>query len=205
MLYDYLKENFSNSEPIFLSEIKGYSDDYLRQEMKRLVDGGKLERLYNGVYYIPYKTILGTKGKVSIKKYVDKKYICNTEGVFGYYTGLTLANKLGLTSQNPACYEVCSNAASTKQRKQVIDGFNVVVYEPIAEVTSQNYKELQFLDLMSCIEKYCELNEEEIIIKLKKYVSENNIDFSVVRKYISLYPDKVYKNIYNGGLMNELV
>ena len=70
MLYDYLIENYEEGEPIFLSEIPGNSRDYVRQEMKKLVDEGKLERLYNGVYYLSYTTILGTKGKISVDKYV---------------------------------------------------------------------------------------------------------------------------------------
>ncbi len=42
MVYDYIIDNFSNGEPIFLSELPGNSKDYLRQEMKKLVDEGKL-------------------------------------------------------------------------------------------------------------------------------------------------------------------
>lgn len=86
MLYDYLLENYEEGEPIFLSELPGNSRDYVRQEMKKLVDEGKLERLYNGVYYLSYTTILGTKGKISVDKYVDKKYLNNKSN--GYITGL---------------------------------------------------------------------------------------------------------------------
>ena len=39
--------------------------------MKKLTDDGKLERLYNGVYYLSYQTILGTKGKVSVDKFIS--------------------------------------------------------------------------------------------------------------------------------------
>ena len=41
--------------------------------------------------------------------------------------------------------------------------------------------------------------------KLKKYVETVGIDFSVVKEILPLYPDKVYRNIYDGGLMGELV
>ena len=75
MVYDYIIENYENGEPIFLTELPGDSKDYLRQEMKKLVDEGKLERLYNGVYFLSYVTILGTKGKVSVDKYIEKKYL----------------------------------------------------------------------------------------------------------------------------------
>lgn len=38
MVYDYIIENYKNGEPIFLTELPGDSKDYLRQEMKKLVD-----------------------------------------------------------------------------------------------------------------------------------------------------------------------
>ena len=85
MLYDYLCENYEKGEPIFLSELPGKSKDSIRQEMKKLADEGKVERLFNGVYYLTYTTILGTRGRVSVNKYVDKKYI-NANGETTGYT-----------------------------------------------------------------------------------------------------------------------
>ena len=177
----------------------------IRQEMKKLVDDGRLERLYNGVYYLPYVTILGTKGKISMDKYIEKKYLSAGGRVSGYVTGLQLANKYGFTTQNPACYEICSNEATTKQRRQTIDGNTIVVYKPVSEITERNRTALQFLDLMSVIDKYSEVSGKELTSKLKKYVDSNSVDFSVVKEYLPLYPDKVYPNIYEGGLMSELV
>jgi len=58
---------------------------------------------------------------------------------------------------------------------------------------------------MSVIDKYSEISGQELISKLKEYVSSVGVDFSVVKEYLSLYPDKVYRNIYEGGLMGELV
>ncbi len=205
MVYDYIIANYKNGEPIFLSELPGESKDYLRQEMKKLVDEGKLERLYNGVYFLPYVTILGTKGKVSIEKYIQKKYLTVNGTTSGYITGLGLANKYGFTTQNPAFYEVCSNEASTKQRKQEIDGNTIVIYKPVTDVTKENEKALQFLDLMATLDRYSEINGEELENKLKKYVKLVSLDFSIVKMYLSLYPDRVYRNIYEGGLMSELV
>lgn len=121
MLYDYIVNNYDKDEPIFLSELPGNSRDYVRQEMKQLADEGKVERLYNGVYYLSYMTIFGTKGRVSVDKLVEKKYISYQGKVSGYITGIQLANMYGFTTQNPACIEVCSNEATTKQRKLDID------------------------------------------------------------------------------------
>ncbi|SEL41235.1 hypothetical protein SAMN04487770_11012 [Butyrivibrio sp. ob235] len=205
MVIDYIIENYTNGEPIFIDELPGNSKDYLRQEMKKLVDEGKLERLYNGVYYLPYLTILGTKGRISVDKYIDKKYLNANGGVSGYVTGLQLANKYGFTTQNPSCYEICSNEATTKQRKQDFDGNTIIVYKPVDIVTEHNKTALQFLDLMTNIDKYSEIKGTELLKKLKKYVKTTGLDFSVVKEYLPFYPDKVYRNIYEGGLMGELV
>lgn len=205
MLYDYIIKNYEKDEPIFLSELPGDSRDYVRQEMKKLVDDGKLERLFNGVYYLSYTTILGTKGKMSIDKYVDKKFIKSNGRVTGYITGIQLANMYGFTTQTPACIEVCSNEATTKQRKLCIDGRNLIVYKPITEITKENQTALQFLDLMTTIDKYSEISGNLLRMKLKEFVNILNVDFSIVKRYIALFPDRVYRNIYQGGLMGELV
>lgn len=205
MLYDYILKNYKKGEPIFLTELPGDSRDYVRQEMKKLTDMGKLERLFNGVYYLPYTTILGTKGKMSVEKYVDKKYIYANGEVSGYVTGIQLANEYGFTTQNPAFIEVCSNEATTKQRKLNIDGRNLIIYKPITEITAENQTALQFLDLMTNIDKYSELSGESLKSKLQEFVKSLNIDFASVKKYIALFPDRVYRNIYQGGLMGELV
>lgn len=205
MLYDYILKKLRKDEPIFLSELPGDSRDYVRQEMKKLVDDGKLERLFNGVYYLSYTTILGTKGKMSIDKYVDKKFIKSNGRVTGYITGIQLANMYGFTTQTPACIEVCSNEATTKQRKLCIDGRNLIVYKPITEITKENQTALQFLDLMTTIDKYSEISGNLLRMKLKEFVNILNVDFSIVKRYIALFPDRVYRNIYQGGLMGELV
>ena len=205
MLYDYILKNYEKDEPIFLSELPGDSRDYVRQEMKKLVDDGKLERLFNGVYYLSYTTILGTKGKMSIDKYVDKKFIKSNGRVTGYITGIQLANMYGFTTQTPACIEVCSNEATTKQRKLCIDGRNLIVYKPFTEITKENQTALQFLDLMTTIDKYSEISGNLLRMKLKEFVNILNVDFSIVKRYIALFPDRVYRNIYQGGLMGELV
>ncbi len=205
MLIDYIKENYQEGEPIFLDELPGNSKNYICQEIKALVDKGILERLYNGVYFLSYTTILGTKGQVSIDQYVSKKYIDSNGEIIGYKTGLEILNEYGFTTQNPSVIEVCSNQASSKQRKFDIGGRKIIVYKPLAKVTKENYKSLQFLDMMNVVDKYSELSFDELKEKIQEYVKENRIDFSQVKEYLPLYPDRVYRNLYLGGLMNELV
>lgn len=205
MLYDYIISNYQKDEPIFLEELPGKSKESIRQEMKKLTDEGKIERLYNGVYYLSYKTILGTKGKVSIDKYIQKKFLEVNGETSGYITGIQLANMFGFTTQNPSCYEVCSNEASTKQRRLDVDGRQIIVYKPVADISKENKGALQFLDLMSNIDKYSEVTGDEFKAKMKAFINIVGVDFKQVKKYLALFPDRVYRNIYQGGLMNELV
>ena len=58
---------------------------------------------------------------------------------------------------------------------------------------------------MSSIDKYSELSGEELEKKLKEFVRAVNVDFMKVKEYISLFPDRIFRNIYQGGLMSELV
>ena len=205
MLYDYILENYEKDEPIFLEELPGRSKDSIRQEMKHLTDEGKLERLYNGVYYKPYKTIIGREGRMSINKYIEKKYIYNNKKVSGFISGLRLYNKYGFTSQVPSVIEVTSNIATTKQRKINVDGYDIIVYMPIIEITDNNINELEFMSLMTDIDQFSEISGDELKMKLEEYINKKNIDFNIVKKYLPLFPDKIYKNLYNGGLMNELL
>ena len=205
MIYNYILENYKNGEPIFLKDLPGKSRDYLRQEMKELVDEGKMERLYNGVYYLPYTTALGTEGTVFVGQYIEKKYLSAGGEVSGYVTGMQLVNQLGFTTQNPARYEVSSNAATTRQRKETFNGIDIYVYKPVAKVTERNKTALQFLDLMSVIDKYSEVSGDSLKKKLRQYVDSVKMDFQIVKEYLPLYPDKVFRNIYQGGLIGELV
>lgn len=205
MIIDYINKTFENAEPIFLSELPCHSQESLRQEMKKLTDEGKLIRLYNGVYYKPYKTIIGTEGRMSIHKYIEKKYIYNNKKVSGFISGLGLYNKYGFTSQVPSVIEVTSNAATTKQRNINVDGYDIIVYKPIIEITDNNINELEFMSLMTDIDYFSEISGDELKIKLVEYINKKNIDFNIIKKYLPLFPDKIYKNLYNGGLMNALV
>ena len=81
----------------------------------------------------------------------------------------------------------------------------VIIYKPVTEITRYNKDALQFLDMMTYLDKYSELTGESLKEKLNDYKKKRNLDFNIVKKYLYLYPDCVYRNIYNGGLMSELV
>lgn len=205
MIYNYILKNFNYGDPIFLSEIPSKSKSYLRLAVKKLVDKGLLERFYNGVYFLPYKTILGTKGKISFKKFLEKKFLFNNNETLGFIGGVRLANMYGFTTQNASGYDIYSNIATTKQRVFNFENRKVNIYKPYVKINKENMKVLEFLELMCNVYKFSELNNDEIKRKINEYVKINSIEFNKVKEYIEYYPDIVYKNIYKAGLMNELV
>ena len=53
------------------------------------------------------------------------------------------------------------------------------------------------------IDKYSELSKLELTKKLKKYIKNNNLNFVLIKEYINYYPDKIFRNFYYGGIINE--
>lgn len=205
MVYEYITIRYKTGEPIFSDDLPCTSRNALRQEMKRLVDQGRLKRLMPGVYCLPYKTIFGTEGHVPLEKIVEGRYIKSRGKTIGYLTGLNLANLYGFITQVPAGYEVCSNRATTKRRRVSVLGRDVIIYRPAAEITPENKSALQFLDLMSWIDRVSEIRGLEFAERSAAFANGIGVDYAEVRKYIALFPDSTYRNIYDGGLMDELV
>ena len=52
MLYEFLKDNYKEAEPIFFSDIviKGITKSAVNQQLKKLCDEGKLQKYENGIY-----------------------------------------------------------------------------------------------------------------------------------------------------------
>ena len=106
MLKSYLLENYGYNEPIFLNDLKieELSENAVRQSVKRLVANGFLERYDNGIYYIPKQGGLLGKSYLDPFLVIMRKYVRSKSETFGYVTGISFVNQLGLTTQMPAKY-----------------------------------------------------------------------------------------------------
>ena len=109
-LLDRLTENFGCNEPILLDEIDcgGYSRPWLFKELNELCRTGKLVRFDRGIYYIPTETAFGVS-LLDPCKVIEKKYVKDSSGCYGYYSGAAFLNQLGLSTQMPNTIEVCTN------------------------------------------------------------------------------------------------
>ena len=149
------------------------SKNALRQAIKRLNKSGFLKRYDNGIYYIPKSIGVLSTSYLDPLKVVAYKYIENEKDKYGYVTGLAFANQLGLSTQMPSVIEIVSNNEATRGRIVTIGNQKVKVEKPNIEVTNENAGLLQLLDMISSVEKYSELPEEETYGVLKKYIKDN--------------------------------
>lgn len=202
MLYAYLKENYVPGEPIFASDIdiSGMTEENLRYHLKKFTDDGIICRFEPGVYYFPKINILGERMHLSADTVAVHKYIMRRGKRVGYYSGYTLANRMGLSAQVPFIEEITSNYAPAPVRELTIKNRKYIVRRPAVEITEENVKVLQFLDCLKDVDKCAEEDMDICGEILTKYARENEITKAKVDKFIINYPVKIYKAIYETGV-----
>lgn len=198
MLLDYLKSHFGPGKPIFTSDAEslGLSEGNLRQQFKKLVDAGELSRFEPGVYFLPDKN--HEYYPVSTNMVAEYKYITNGEDVYGYFSGYTFANQLGICLQVPYKAEIVSNNATAIVREVKVGNIPFIVRRSKIPVTKENRNVLQLLDLLKDVEEYTDYeSEEEAPDLIRKHIIRNKIRRSDIDKYIENFPLKTYKSIYD--------
>ena len=206
MFYDYLLQTFGKNEPIFVSDIKyaGMTENNIRQQILYCVSSGKLRRYDTGIYYIPEESIFKSGSQLSQNSVIEKKFLLSDNERFGYISGINFANMIGITSQVPASCEVVTNKASKDYRETRLASAKIILRKPRVEINDTNYKSLQFLDLLKDIDLYSELDGKELNKKVISYMNKAGISFSDLKDFLSLYPDKIYRNMYNVGVLNGI-
>ncbi|MDD6473671.1 MAG: DUF6088 family protein, partial [Bacteroidales bacterium] len=203
MLLEYLQENYKVNEPIFVSDIDlPVTDTNLRQMFKVLCDSGQIYRYETGIYYMKGNTRLKGGVPLSASKVARYKYIARNGQVNGYYSGHTFANLLGLTTQVPYTIEIVSNGASAKCREVSIKNQKIMLRRPRTQINKENVDVLQLLDLLKDFEQYV---DEDMVVAtgiISSYIKKIGMKRSDVDEYITLFPDRVYKYIYEMRLYN---
>ena len=204
-IFNELSAKFNTDEPILIEDIeKMYpqrSCPWIDKAIKTLVDSKQLKRFSTGVYYIPRKTVLGDS-VLNPRKVIAKKYIQNSQDIYGYLGGTSLLNSFGLTTQVPNVITVISNNESTRGRKVEVGSQSVYLCKPPTKITKSNFKTLQFCELIRLID-LDKLDSIEIK-NLENYIKENNISLSSISKYCSVFPDSVSRKILGGPLIEKL-
>lgn len=192
LVLEYI-EQYPEDEPIFIEDIKKYiiqkceNDNNQENILKninvilnRLKNEGIIKAEYKGIYYKPVITMFGEMG-LDHRKLIQLKYLKDRDGnVKGYIVGAKLFNKLGLTTLVPNVTDIVTNEC--KYHKQYDRNLRVYITKPKIKITNENYRYLQFIDILD--------NKDNINIEaenadeiLYSIIDECNLDFEKIIKY----------------------
>lgn len=203
MLYEFLIKTYGQGEPIFIADVsyKDMKPAMLRQAMSKLVEKGQLRRFDKGIYYIPDTSIFSTGALLSSDKVIERRYLSYKGQRYGYISGQNFANQFGLTTQVPMSCTVTSNKATTKERRIKLGQQEIILRQPRCTITKHNFLVLQILDLLVDVDRYSEIEQVEARQRFKDYFVRVSMSFSSMEQYLSYYPVKIFKNMYEMGLL----
>ncbi len=192
LVLEYIQQ-YPEDEPIFIEDIKKYiiqkcensniKENILKNInviLNRLKNEGIIKAEYKGVYYKPIITMFGEMG-LDQRKLMQLKYLKDREGnIKGYIVGAKLFNKLGLTTLVPNVTDIVTNEC--KYHKQYDERLRAYITKPKIEITNENYRYLQFIDILD--------NKDNINIEVENaneilysIIEECKLDFEKIIKY----------------------
>lgn len=207
---EYLIENYGYDEPIFATDLYKelrLNKNTIRQLLKRETDKGNISRYKykNGIYFIPKPNSLFKRSTISLNKIINKKYILNKNNRIGYITGLSFANQIGLTTQNPVKIEIVTNNETNIKRDVDFNIRIVTLRKPrVSNVNNNNFKLLQVMDLLNNFKTENTTSFQDAIDKAINYLHDVNINAEEIRECVRSYPAKTQAKFWESGIYNEL-
>lgn len=192
LVLEYI-EQYPENEPIFIEDIKKYVIQQCKNDNKqenilkninvilnRLKNEGIIKAEYKGVYYKPIISMFG-EVPLNTNKLRKLKYLEDNDGnIKGYIVGAKLFNKLGLTTLVPNVTDIVTNEC--KYHKQYDERLRTYITKPKIEITNENYRYLQFIDILDNKDNiHIEApNADEILYRI---IEECKLDFEKIIKY----------------------
>lgn len=155
-------------------------------KLKRMADKGEIERLQKGIYCHVKQTFFG-KVTPTADQVLLKTLMVQNGAKIGYESGASLLNKLGLTTLIPRDIEITTNRYGAK----LPEGCHIKLRKPPMPVTDENWKYLQFIDvLMYLPDAHTDAEKPEVL--LRQHAKKQQLDYLTLiftaRKY---YPQKI--------------
>lgn len=198
MLYEYIKQQYKEAEPIFFSDLErqDISKSALNQQLKKLCDKGLLMKYDTGVYYLPKMTLLHSVVGPNADMVARYRFISKGDNIDGFYGGNSFANQIGITTQVPRVVEIVSNNTNSSNREVKIGNRRFYVRKPVVPITKDNVYVLQMLELLKNLDVYLDYSYAEAKEKFAEYISIHGIKKSDVDCYIRKYPVVTFKYYY---------
>ena len=201
---DYLREIYGYGVPIFLKDIRigRKSKTAIRKDLSRAVQNGEIVREGQGIYSFDEKDGLGKV--VTFDAIIENRFIKDDYGIpglnldiYGYYSGQTFLNQIGISQQVPAIIEITTNNTSCKREFTAL-GLKAILRKGKTEINRFNYKALQFFEMFSYLSDD-EVEENKELIE--KYIA-NNLSRQDFERYIQLFGTRTIKIIVEKGFIH---
>ncbi len=197
LINEYI-ENIDNGFPILTSDIQNYVLQEIRDAKPLVINeyinryeknNNNFVRYKKGIYYKSVDTFFG-KTKIKQSELVKRLYLEDDDEIFGYETGPSFINRMGLTTQVPKMTYYATNKNRTDKCNNTIE-----LVKPMVKITKNNFKYLQILDVIS--NKYnIEFEVENPNEIIRDVIDDNKLEFEELLYYATFYKDNgIYKKI----------
>jgi len=204
MIAEKLEKIYGQDTPIFTDEIIRLFEGYTRAYVFRLINKAKkdntLIEFSRGVYYVPRDTILG-KSTICTEIVAEKKYISDKNSVYGIYSGLTLLNSFGITTQMPNTLEIVTNNETTRKRMVEIEGRNIILRMSRCDITKENYAVYTILQLFTDMRKSDKIDDTSKK-RIEEYIEKNKVTLEKLFFMASYFPSVTIKKLMCNGILD---
>ena len=166
--------------------------------IERLIEKGIIKRVSTGVFYKPKQTIFGEL-KPNEEELL-KPYLFQNNKRIAYITGVSLYNRMGLTTQVPRNIKIASRDKRITVSVGNIKGNPVKSY---VDVTDKNFSLLETLDALKDFKKIPDLDKNSGIKIISNQLKKlNTKEIKQLIDYALSYPPRV--RAFLGALLEQI-
>ena len=165
------------------------ADEYAAtaKALERLIKKELIKRVSTGVFYKPKQTIFGEL--MPREEELLKNYLFDNDKRIAYITGLSLYNKLGLTTQVPKTIKIAS------RDKRIFASIGNIKGKPVKsyiDVSDKNYYILEILDALKDFKQIPDMDKKSGLLLLADRIKKwDEKDKKLQIKYALKYPPRV--------------
>jgi hypothetical protein len=165
------------------------ADEYAAtaKALERLIKKEVIKRVSTGVFYKPKQTIFGEL--MPREEELLKNYLFENDKRIAYITGLSLYNKLGLTTQVPKTIKIAS------RDKRIFASIGNIKGKPVKsyiDVSDKNYYILEILDALKDFKQIPDMDKKSGLLLLADRIKKwEKKDKTLLIKYALKYPPRV--------------
>jgi predicted transcriptional regulator of viral defense system len=184
----------------------GYDDLRIAKEnystaakaLERIQKEGLIKKISKGVFYKPEQTVFGEL-KPDYSELL-RSYLFENGKRIAYETGISLYNRLDLTTQMAFRIKIASRSKRININRDALKADAVKSY---AEVTDANYELLGFLDAIKDIKKIADCSPSQAVKLISNKISAlDGKQITELIKYSLVYPPRVRALV--GAMLDNL-